>query len=101
MAEFIGFFDISSFVNSTVRLVESGLSVRVSNDAIEELVNRMRPHEATVSEDLASGKMNLDELREILFSVIRKAASFNPGRPIDESAISNAITMECHYLGWC
>jgi len=61
----------------------------------------MRPHEKTVSEDLASRKMSLDELRAILFSVIQKAASFNPGKPIDKAAITEAIEEECHYLGWC
>jgi|SRR5271170_6456029 len=101
MADVIGSFDVSGFVNATVPAIESDLSVTVSNDARDELVNRMRPHEEAVSKDLASGKMNLGELRGILFSVIQKAASFNPGRPIDRAAISQAISMECHYLGWC
>jgi hypothetical protein len=101
MADVIGSFDVSSFVNATVPAIESALTVTVSNDARDELVNRMRPHEQTVSKDLASMKMNLEELRRILFSVIQKAASFNPGRPIDRAAINQAISMECHYLGWC
>jgi hypothetical protein len=97
----IGAFDLFGFVDTTVNVIESDLSVTVLRDAREELVNRMRPHEKTVSEDLASGKMSVDELRAILLSVIQKAASFNPDSPIDRAAISYSIQMACRYLGWC
>jgi hypothetical protein len=101
VAEVMGFFDVFSFVKTTVTLIESDLSVTVSKEAQDELVNRMRPHEREVSEDLASGKMSLNELRAILFSIIEKAASFDPEGLIDKAAISDAMDTECHYLGWC
>jgi hypothetical protein len=42
MPEVVGFFDVFSFVKATVPMIESDLSVSVSDDAREELVNRMR-----------------------------------------------------------
>ena len=101
MPKVIGYFDVFSFVNTTIPTIETDLSVTVTVQAVDELINRMRPHEVTVSMDITSGTMNPDKLQAILVSVIQKAASFDPGSPIGADAISKAIETECHYLGWC
>lgn len=101
MAEVMGFFDVFSFVQSTIPVIESTLSVKVTSQGTAELVNRMRPHENQVSMDIASGTITPSALEDILRGVIRKAASFSPGSPISPEAISKAIATECQYLGWC
>lgn len=101
MARTMGFFDVSRFVQTTIPAIESNLSVRVTGEAVTELVNRMRPHEEEVRMDLASGRMTEGELREILVSVIEEAVSISPDNTIDATIISIAMSRKCRYLGWC
>lgn len=101
MAKTMWFFDVSRFVQTAIPGIESDLSVKVTDEALSELVDRMRPHEEQVSKDLASGRMNENELREILASVIREAAASSPDNTINAAAIQAALATTCRYLGWC